>query len=343
MKKLMVVMLIVVMALMLVGCLNYKTTPTEDSDLVSEIASIESNLNKTSEAPATDKVTGSAVKKEVVKAEEKSGPVAVKSEPVKEVVKDTSSQPVYTLNVKENEMVRLRVNASDPDKDPLTYSFTKPLSPNGEWKTSYGDAGEYIVTVSANDRTHTTEKKVKIVVQRVNMPPSIQGLRNITVNEGDTVTLEPKVSDPNKDPVTVTISDPLKNGKWTTTHKNAGSYPIKVTASDGELVTESSLTVVVKDVNVAPQISNVQDLTIKEGEVVKIQPTVVDPDENQVVKVEISAPVGNTGVWQTGYTDHGTFQVTVTADDGITKITKKITVTVQDINMPPEITTVGLS
>ena len=339
----MVVMLIVVMALMLVGCLNYKTTPTEDSDLVSEIASIESNLNKTSEAPVTDKVTGSAVKKEVVKAEEKSGPVAVKSEPVKEVVKDTSSQPVYTLNVKENEMVRLRVNASDPDKDPLTYSFTKPLSPNGEWKTSYGDAGEYIVTVSANDRTHTTEKKVKIVVQRVNMPPSIQGLRNITVNEGDTVTLEPKVSDPNKDPVTVTISDPLKNGKWTTTHKNAGSYPIKVTASDGELVTESSLTVVVKDVNVAPQISNVQDLTIKEGEVVKIQPTVVDPDENQVVKVEISAPVGNTGVWQTGYTDHGTFQVTVTADDGITKITKKITVTVQDINMPPEITTVGLS
>jgi len=343
MKKVIVAMLITVMALMLVGCLDYKTTPTEDSALVSEIASIESNLNKTAEAPVAEAITGAVVEKEVAKAEEKSGTVAVKSEPVKEVFKDDSSKPVYTMTVKENEMLRLKVNASDPDKDPLTYSFTKPLNPNGEWKTSYGDAGEYIVTVSANDRTHITEKKVKIIVQRVNMPPVIQGLRNITINEGETVSLEPKVSDPNKDPVTITISDPLKNSKWVTTHKNAGSYPIKVTASDGELTTESSLTVIVKDVNVAPQITNVQDLTVKEGDTVKIQPTVLDPDENQVVKVEISAPVGNSGVWQTGYTDHGTFQITVTADDGVTKITKKISLVVQDVNMPPEITAVGLS
>ena len=250
--------------------------------------------------------------------------------------------PNFIINVKENEPVKLNLVVSDPDDDPVTYTFSQPLNKDGEWKTNYGDAGEYIVTITATDGKLSTEKKVKIVVERVNVPPTVEAVRDLVVNEGEEVKFSPRVSDPNGDEVTVTVSEPLREGSFDTDHTSSGEYMIKVFASDGELETEKTFKLTVRDVNVLPELSNLDDITVSEGETVRIEPRVSDLDEDDIV-LTISEPVGNDGVWETSFTDHGEYVVTVTANDGKDRVVEKVSVTVRDINMPPEITDVFLS
>ncbi len=252
------------------------------------------------------------------------------------------SEEEMLLLVKENELVRLQATVVDPDQDQVTYSFGKPLNDKGEWKTNYGDAGEYLVTLTATDGKLSSQKKVKIVVERVNVPPVISVLKDLVVKEGEKVNFKPEVSDPNKDKVTVSISAPLENGTFATDYLSAGQYEVTVTASDGELSVEKTFKLTVQDVNQLPVVTNLPEkVTVKEGAVLKLEPTVSDLDGEEV-KVSISEPVGNDGSWETKYTDHGEYFVTVTADDGKDVVSKRVHVVVEDVNMPPQIVNVVL-
>ena len=315
------------------GCLDYKAydipqeEQTENVDLINEIAAIEAEL----EEEAAEEVDTEEVMEEEVVVEEVVLP---------EITEETSAE-MQVITVDEDEMVQLNVRVTDPDGDNVTYSFTPPLNNQGEWKTNYGDAGEYLSTLRATDGKLTTEKALKIVVNRVNVPPTITGVKDIRVREGAVVTFTPTVADPNGDKVTTTISEPLASGTFNTDHTSAGEYQISVTASDGELETHESFLLTIDDVNELPVITNVEDLTIQEGERVEINPIVADLDEDEVV-VTISEPVGDDGVWETNFMDNGVYQVKITVDDGKDTVHQTITLTVQDINMPPEIVDVSL-
>lgn len=326
----MILTAILLLGIFLAGCLDYKQyqspaegNASEEDQLISEIAEIEKSIEK-------EKQETKAAEEEIGKVEE---------EVVLPEIKDKSieDETLQILNVKENNLVRLKVAITDPDKDTINYTFSQPLNSKGEWKTNYGDAGDYIVTITANDGKLSAEKKVKISVQRVNVPPVIEGIRDLFAKEGDAVKLDLKVTDPNKDPVTYTVSEPLASGSWATDHKSAGEYSIKIVASDGELQTEKSFKLTVTDVNVPPEITGLEDLNVKEGEIVKIQPKVSDLDEDDKVVLTISDPVGDDGIWETAYTDHGEYVITLTATDGKDKVVRKVKVNVADVNMPPVI------
>ncbi|MBI2665840.1 hypothetical protein HYX12_04425 [Candidatus Woesearchaeota archaeon] len=371
-----IVISLAVLMLLIVGCLDYKaydsvTGEATNDELVNEIAQVENELT-TAEATTSDDGSAESAEADVPVGDE----VAAESEEVTETVtaEDSASDSAVEevvdevveevvlpdleeedllkeeavleeeadiVRVKENEMIKLTAKVVDPDKDTVSYTFSNPLDKTGQWKTSYGDAGEYFTTITASDGVHKTERRLKIVVERVNVPPKIESLQSVVVKEGETVELTPKVSDPNKDKVMVTVSEPLKNGKFKTDHTSAGEYQIIVTASDGEMESEESFTLTVQDVNVLPEITGVADLKVKEGETVKLDPKITDLDEEEV-SLTISEPIGNDGVWETGYTSHGDYVVTITADDGKDKVTKKINVSVVDVNMPPEIVEVVL-
>lgn len=316
---------LIIAMILIVGCVNYKAPPKTgaDNSLTDEIAAVEKELGVGKIQDKDNSAKQEKVEEEVV--------LPKLNEKEEKVVNEEGLQ---TLTVKENQLINLKVNVADPDKDKVTYTFSKPLDANGQWKTNYGDAGEYIVTITATDGKLTTEKRIKLVVQKVNVPPAIESLHDITVKEGEEVSVEPKVSDPNNDPVTVTISEPLNDGNWKTDHKSAGEYNIKVVVTDGELESQASFKLTVIDVNQPPVISGLEDLTVNEGDLVQIKPKVTDEDGDEV-KVSISDPVGNDGSWQTTYTDHGEYVVTVTADDGKDKVVKKINLVVEDVNEPP--------
>ena len=325
----------------LVGCLNYKAydlpkdnVSDEEASLVDEIARVETELgldqNSTELQPEDELVVEEVVLPELDDINETDLTDVINKDEI-----------THTITVKENELLSLKVNVEDPDNDSVMYTFTKPLNKSGEWKTNYGDVGEYTITLTATDGKLSSSQKIKLVVDRVNVPPVIAALKDLIVNEGEVVVVEPKVTDPNSDAVSVAISEPLKSGKFMTDHTSAGEYKIIVMATDGELESKETFSLRVNNVNMLPKISGVQDVTVKEGETVTLKPVVTDLDEDQI-KLSITEPVGNSGVWKTSFTDHGEYMITITADDGKDKVTKKVRVQVLDVNMPPQIVDVSI-
>ena len=339
MKKSVIVLAVMLLFITLVGCVDYKAydlpkedKTTDDAELVNEIAAIEEQLkNDSSSVEAVDAET---VEEVVLPALEEKKP---SSQP--ELTTDDKGMQVVTVD--ENQALRLKVTVSDPDQDNVSYNFTAPLDPRGSWKTNYGDAGQYITSIKATDGKLTTEKKVRIVVNRVNVPPVLEGVKDLRVKEGTVITFAPTVTDPNKDQVKVTISEPLKNRVFKTDHTSAGEYNIIVKVSDGELETEKSFKLVIDDVNVLPEISGLRNLRLKEGETATVKPTVKDLDGDDIV-LTIADPIGDDGVWETTYTSHGNYTVAVTASDGKDRVTQRINVSVEDVNMPPQIVDVAL-
>jgi len=259
-----------------------------------------------------------------------------KVEPVK-VVKSESTSSATIIRVKEGELVRLKPVARDDDQDSIQYTFSSPLNENGEWQTNYGDSGEYDIAVTATDGKLATQKDVKLVVEKVNAAPIITNVGDISVFEGEIIKVEPKIVDPNGDKVSVEIGEPIgADGIWETDYDSAGEYMVDIIATDGAKTSKKTIEVVVNPKNVAPSITNVEDIQVEEGETLTINPTVTDLNGDEVT-VEISAPVGNDGIWETDYTDNGVYEVTIKANDGQSITTKTIEITVGDVNRAPVI------
>lgn len=322
MKKSLITVIFLLSLLLIAGCINYKSyEPKEvNSDLLKEIEAIEKELDAEASEP-----------------QEKVEEVVISNLDEQSTDSPTTTSEMQIIKVKENEKVSLKPKLVDPDNDPITVTYSKPLDENGQWKTSYGDEGEYIVTITATDGTSTTRKQVKLIVERVNVAPMIENIRDLTIREGETVNYIPTVTDQNGDLVQVRVSPPLNNGEFKTDHASAGEYQISVTASDGKLTTEKTFKLTIKDVNVQPEINGLPaQLTKKEGETLILKPEVSDADGDPVT-VTISNPVGDDGIWKLSYTDNGEYSVTVTANDGKETVTKTVNVIVEDVNAPVEI------
>lgn len=341
-KKCMIVFAVLVVFLFLTSCLDYKAyyqTPEEgeEADLLSELAEIEKELGIEEEATAEEElleeVSGEDLLEEIEKLEEE---LLLEEEITIPLDEEIDLSQLQRIEIDENELADLKVKVDDPDKDQVEYTFSLPLNEQGKWKTNYGDAGEYVVTITATDGELTARKDILLVVNKVNVPPMIKAIKDRIINEGEKVALEPQVIDPNKDRVTISISEPLASGTWETDHTSAGEYEVIITASDGELESKETFLLTVMDVNVPPEVSGLEDITVEEGETIEIKPVVTDLDGDEV-SLSISEPVGDDGVWETGFTDHGVFGITIVADDGKDKVIKKVTLTVEDVNMPPVI------
>ena len=256
-----------------------------------------------------------------------------------------TEEPKIKITVEENDTIALKPEGDDPDLDTIIYTFTKPLDEEGVWKTNFGDAGKYIVTVTASDGELTTSKEVLIEVLRKNVPPVIEGIPDdITIDEGDTIKVNPKVNDPNGDEFIVEISDPVGNdGVWETGYTDHGEYTVTITASDGELESVKEMELAVNRKNIAPIVEPIDDIVINEGEMVNITPVVTDLNGDDI-EVHISDPIGDTGFWQTDYTDHGEYTVTITASDGELETIVTVSLVVKDVNIAPtilDITNIG--
>jgi len=181
-----------------------------------------------------------------------------------------------------------------------------------------------------------------LIVQKKNVAPVIKPLADVTATEGDTIRIKPEISDINRDEIKVTYTLPIdSNGVWVTDYTSAGTYKIVVKASDDELQSTEELTIIVENKNGLPVIENIEDIVIDEGETVRIEPKVTDVDKDKVITT-ISEPVGNDGIWQTSYSDHGTYSLTISASDGKGTTSKTVQITIRDINRPPQILDISL-
>jgi hypothetical protein len=254
---------------------------------------------------------------------------------------EKGEMPVMVVN--ETQLVNLKIDAYDPDADTIRYTFSEPLNENGQWQTSYGDAGDYVVLITASDKELTTSKKILLRVLKKNEAPVIAGVQDtMTVEEFETIRLQPEITDVNRDNITVTISEPVgDDGIWETDHTSAGSYTVTITATDGEKTTIKEIALTVANKNVPPEIKVPGEINIKEGQTLQLEPEVTDLDGDQVT-VTVSDPVGDDGIWETTYTDHGDYTVSISATDGKDTTIKEIKLVVEDVNKAPEILSIAL-
>ncbi|MGB8494000.1 MAG: Ig-like domain-containing protein [Candidatus Acidiferrum sp.] len=145
--------------------------------------------------------------------------------------------------------VAIHVNASDPDNDPLTYSYMATggtvdgTGPDVRWNPSGLALGSYTINVKVDDgRGGTATCAADVVVaKRPNSPPIISCApeRNPIIS-GERVAINSRASDPDGDPLTYSysatggqISGTTATAQFDSTGLAAGSYGITCTADDG--------------------------------------------------------------------------------------------------------------
>jgi len=229
------------------------------------------------------------------------------------------------------------LKAIDPDGDPITYTFTPPLDATGKWQTKVGDAGEYRVTITASDGKNSISQVVIIQVKPKNQPPVIQlASKEITVKEGETVTINAQASDPDGDKVTISFSGWMNGPAKTTGFTDAGTHEVVILASDGKSTVRDTVRVIVENVNRPPAIGALSDVTVKEGDRITVKPTATDPDGDKIT-FTFGPPLGPDGTWQTTNKDVGKYTVNVSASDGTASVSTVFSITVQSLNKAPVI------
>ena len=154
------------------------------------------------------------------------------------------------LVVDEGGTVRLRASATDPDGDPLTYTWTigcdrgsldnpNVLNPVFTAPLTSECQGEYItLTLTARDACGAVARDtVRVYVRNVNRAPWVEAGDDITIRAGETVRLCARAGDPDGDPVRVywtivegegTISDPTSPVTSFTAPMYRGCDPVAV-------------------------------------------------------------------------------------------------------------------
>lgn len=157
--------------------------------------------------------------------------------------------------------------------------------------------------------------------------------------EGDTIRLTYDAQDPDANigpagKLEYTISKPFdENQEWQTERGDAGTYNVTVAVSDGEFTDSTRLCFTIESTNSAPELE-VKDVTVTEGETVRIRPACDDADGDALSFAFSGDSDGPT--WETGFDDAGEYEVIVTCSDTNGAFdSKTVTVTVEDKNEPP--------
>lgn len=263
---------------------------------------------------------------------------------------DAQAADELAIIAQETETVSLVPQASDPDGDELIFTFTSPLNENGEWQTTYGDAGEYTVTVTASDGDLTSTQDVLLVIQKREEPPVIGSATPqesaVQLQETESQEFRVQASDLNNDPLVFTWKiDGVPVGdsntfNYQTTYDDAGSHTVKVDVSDGSTVASRIWSVAVQNLNRLPSLSLGGSFDVQESEPVTIEAQANDEDQDELqfsIDDERFTQEGSTFTWETDYDSAGEYQVTVTVDDGEDTVSKTVTVTVQNVNRKPVI------
>jgi outer membrane protein OmpA-like peptidoglycan-associated protein len=145
--------------------------------------------------------------------------------------------------------VAVHVNASDPDNDPLTYSYTATggvvdgSGPDARWNFAGAAPGNYTVTAQVNDGkggTASCATDIK-VEERPNRPPTATlSVERSPILPGEHTGITCTGSDPDNDPLTYSysasggqVSGTGSNASFDATGLQPGTYTVKCTVNDG--------------------------------------------------------------------------------------------------------------
>jgi gliding motility-associated-like protein len=258
------------------------------------------------------------------------------------------------------------LTVSDPDNSFPTGFTLSVLSGTGYSVTANtvtpttNFTGVLTVVVSVNDGTNESDPfSLQVTISPVNDAPTITGQSSLSVNEDESLTIDPgnlTVFDPdNVYPTGFTLTV-FSGTNYTVSDKIItpdadfkGTLSVPVQVSDGLLTSNIfDLQVTVTDVNDAPVITGQTTVSTSEDTPVAIllsQLTVFDPDNNFPVGFALIVEAGTnytfSGATITPSTDfNGTLNVNIKVSDGTNDSEVfQFQIQVGDTNDPPQITT----
>ncbi len=166
--------------------------------------------------------------------------------------------PITDVIIDELKSIDIDPEITDADGNEIKVSFTAPLDDNGMLDSKRGQAGEYIVYMTASDGDLSTSEKFMVTINSINENPILAPMNNIHVMETETITLLPGAIDKNNDSITFEFVGWMASNKYVTTYDDAGLHQVTIIARDpfgGE--TSLTLNVTVEDVNRPPVILGV--------------------------------------------------------------------------------------
>jgi len=83
---------------------------------------------------------------------------------------------ISDIIVDETDTVVIEPNAVDPDGQEMIYTISSPVGDDGVWDTTYDDAGEYDIVVTASDGEDEVSQTITITVENVNRAPVINDI-----------------------------------------------------------------------------------------------------------------------------------------------------------------------
>ncbi|MAF35046.1 hypothetical protein CMO91_04340 [Candidatus Woesearchaeota archaeon] len=258
---------------------------------------------------------------------------------VEEQLENIEVKALPSKEFKEGELVRFpNLKATDPDGDPITYTFSSPLNERGEWQTQTGDRGSYLVTITASDGQNVVAQDVRVTVVPENYEPELRlGASTISIKEGEEVIITATTKDKDGDAVGLEIRGWMDSLRKQTDYNDAGTHSVVVIANDGKDSVTEEVTIIVENVNRAPALTQPPSITVLEGETVIVVPSASDEDADQL-SYEFSEPLDQDGTWETQKGDSGERTATITVSDGELIDTKTVRITVEEVNLPPVIT-----
>ena len=282
-------------------------------------------------------------------------------------------EPLNDAFVNENERLTFNVIATDPDGDKITY-LTIGLPDNAtfinnkfKWKSSfdtvkknwfekimarihipYKPKRNFFVTFIAKSNDLKAEQTIKITVYEINRAPVLEKIGKITVNEGETLYLEPVATDPDGNKLKYSYSGFTNKKKRKIRYDEEGKHYTNILVSDGYLSDSENVTIIVKNTNRAPVIEPINDFVVDENRSIEFKIYATDPDGDNIKFSVENAPntsnlINGTFSWIPDFDtvideDKKDFTFTFIASDSKINAKRNMTIRVYNKNRVPIIT-----
>jgi hypothetical protein len=261
------------------------------------------------------------------------------------------------------------ITAEDPEDDNLTYSISGvdkdgfQVSSAGKVSTTFGPNyenandldgdNEYEITINVSDGSLSETKDIVIKVLNTDEVPVLNwGGQSLFINENETVIKKIDASDPEDDPITISISgtdsglikltddDVLEFINPPDYESEKKTYSFNINLSANGLTSDFSITVNILNVNdVAPEFTSEATFSAAENQTAIGTVTATDAEGDRItysISVSDITINSSSGVLTFAsapdYETKAVYSATVTASDGTNSTTQDITVNITNIN-----------
>jgi hypothetical protein len=286
----------------------------------------------------------------------------------------SNRKPVFTaispLIGRVGDTTSFTVSATDPDGDPITYSYIgtppagaafNPLTRVFLWVPTNAQVGSHTLRFKAQDPAGLYDSMaVAITVVRINRPPVFtKQLPDTNAFTHQAFSFKYEAADPESDTVRFFLLSSITGLKidsvtgiltWTPLKSQLGVHNITVAASDNEASTisrVSKLTVVLA--NIPPVFTRaIPDTSIKENSTLTYQYLGSDSDPGDVLRFGLAVKPAGASIdsisgiftWAPTYDQArvAPYLVIATLTDGYAVVYDSVLITVQNVNRPPVFT-----